>query len=557
MGPSRNRFRGLLLATAGTALAVGTIEGYARRDKAISDRPRHAVDELWLEEGAEPETLDPALANESVGAMLIENLFAGLVELDPGSGAILPALADRWDVDPSRTRYRFHLRKALWSDGVDITASDVVYSWRRILDPKVGSKNRGLLDAIEGAEDYQSKRLHPAQLGIEAISSNCVEVRLSRPVPYFLELVAHTALRPVPAHRFLPLTTEMAKQSLWARAEQLVTSGPFFIRRWQFKHRIDLERSDTYWDRAHVKLRRISLFHVEDASTALLMYRTGELDWIGLNGELPAQSYAQWQGTGDLFVEPMLSTYFYWLNLRTPALKNAKLRQALSLSIDRSALTQKILRNGAIATERLVPPGLRNYPDARPPLFDPERARALLAEAGFSPAAPPDQLRLAYNTGQSHKQVAEAIQEMWRVHLGITVILDNQEWRVFLSSVESHAFVMARMGWVGDYPDAHSFLADLLSERGGNNPSGWSSAAHDLRVSRADGLRDPKQRGLALAEAETLALADTPLLALFAPQHSMLAKPYLKGLKPNILGRHPFKDLFIELKPRATADGAK
>jgi len=214
------------------------------------------------------------------------------------------------------------------------------------------------------------------------------------------------------------------------------------------------------------------------------------------------------------------------------------------LAVDREALVKHVTRGGQIAAADFVPDGLAGYHGLGLPVFAPDEARKLLAEAGYADGHGLPPITLAFNTSEGHRQVAEALQAMWQRELGIDVTLANQEWKVFLANAEQMNFQLCRMGWIGDYADPYTFL-ELLGSDCGNNHSGWSSSAYDQLLQEANQEAHPEQRLAILRKAEALALDEQPLLPLYVYTRSQLIKPYVRGIWGNHQDRHPWKYISI------------
>lgn len=591
--------------------------------------PRHPPDELWINNGGEPEWIDPGKCSDVPGGEIIDNLFAGLVEAHPKTLEPMPDIAERWETSPDGRTYTFHLRDATWSDGTPLTAADFAWSWKRVLDPATASRYGTMLHILQGGQAFNEKALwvtytgdrapgsatagtisdievrqtfeklgtvasveatqtgaapgffvffggadtdkaaflragqalngtllngatlqvrlaDSSVVGVDAVDARTLVVKLAAPVPYFLHLAAFHTLMPVPRHVLERLQTAGKNPDLWTRPEYIVSNGAYTLSEWHFKHYFVYEKNPRYWNAAAVRVPRIKVLEVDSYNTALNLYRTGEIDWLGRNTPIPSEFITHLAPFKDTHRDAELSVYFYWLNTKEPPLDNLKVRQALSLAIDRQSLVAHVLRAGQIATADLVPDGLAGYHGLRRPIFDAVRARALLHEAGYPGGANLPPITLIYNTSESHKQIAEALQAMWKTNLGIDVQIENQEWKVFLKNIEMRNFQMARMGWVGDYPDPNTFLHDLLMAHAGNNNSGWADPAFDALIERANRQSDPNVRLSLMHDAEARAMAAQPLIPFYVYTRSYLLKPYVKGFWSNYLDRHALKYFWID-----------
>ena len=514
-----------------------------------STTPRHPPNELWINNAGEPEWLDPNKCADGTGGELIWNTFAGLVQAHPATLEPMPDIATHWDVSPDRRTYTFHLRPSEWSDGTPLTAHDFVFSFRRLLDPRTASKYASNGHIFQGGAAISRGDAPPESLSVRALGDLTLEVALEAPLPYFLSFLTFYSFMPIPRHLLADLERQGIDESLWTRPEHVVSNGPYRMTEWRFRQRMVFERNPRYWDAAHVRLDRVRVAMVESYTTALTMYAAGEFDWPGSNTSLPAEFLDYLAGYKDYRRHPYLASYYYWINTKAPPLDNPLLRRALSLAIDREALVRHVTRGGQIPSADLVPDGVAGYRALGRPLFDPDEARRLVAEAGYATGADVPVITLTYNTSEGHKQVAEAIQQMWKDVLGVTVELENQEWKVFLATAEMNNFQLCRMGWTGDYADPFTFL-ELLTSGCGNNHSNWSDPAYDRLLEQANHEPDPATRLAKFREAEALALDAQPLIPLYTYTRSQLVKPYVRGIWGNAQDRHPWKYIWIDASPR-------
>ncbi len=508
-------------------------------------KPHHEPSELWINNGGEPEWIDPGKCADAVGGEIIFNIFAGLTQPHPQTLQPMPDVAESWERSKDGLIYTFHLRRSTWSDGTPLTARDFVWSWKRVLNPATASKYASLLFVIKGAEAYNQGKGSADAVGLRAIDAQTLEVHLSEPVPYFLALTHHYTLMPVPKHVISGLIEAGKSPDLWTRPQYIVSNGAYTLKEWHFRQMMLLEKNPRYWDATSVRLAHIRVSEVESNNTALNLYRTGELDSIGTNTALPSEFLGELKHFGDFHHSPYLTVYWYWLNTKRPPLDDVRVRRALSLAIDRRAITAYIKRGGETPMANLVPDGLAGYRAPEAPLFAPGQARQLLAAAGYPQGRSFPTLALSYNTAEGHKQIAEAIQQMWKENLGINVRLENQEWKVFLSNVENDNFDIARLGWTGDFADPYTFL-EVLSGTSGNNHSGWSDPEYDKLLAAANAEANPAMRLALLRQAEELLLAAQPLLPIYLYTRSYMLKPYVMGVWKNFLDRHPFKWMWID-----------
>ncbi len=382
-------------------------------------------------------------------------------------------------------------------------------------------------------------------VGVRALDDLTLEARLTGPVPYFTSLVTHYALLPVPRHVIEGLAAKGIEPALWTRPEHIVSNGPYLLKKHHFRYYFELEKNPRYWDAASVKVEKIRCPLVESYNTTLNLYRAGEFDWIGRNSSLPSEFMNYLEGFDDFSRAPYGSVYFFWINTKSPPLDNPKLRRALSLAIDRQSLVDNVARGDQMPSADLIPDGVAGYQGLHTPLFDPEAARAMLKEAGYASGADVPRFTLIYNTSEGHRQIAEAIQEMWKENLGVEVAIENQEWQVFLRNQQLMNFQIARMGWILDYADPFTLL-ELLTEHNGNNHSNWHTPEYDRMLRAGNNNPDPAQRLAIFREAETMLRDATPMLPIYVYTKSTMVKPYLMGYWGNYLDQHPWKYFWID-----------
>lgn len=416
-------------------------------------------------------------------------------------------------------------------------------------DAARSASREALLHALN-AKQWQGRTLRMSEMdgtwvGVHALDPRTLEVELEAPVPYFLHIVKYYTAMPVPRHLLERLQRQGIDPELWTRPEHIVSNGPYVLAEAKFRQSVLLERNPRYWDVQHVKLARIRLVMIESYNTMLNMYAAGEIDAIGPSAQLPAEFLSVLNKKRDFASHPYNSVYFYWVNTQRPPLDDPRVRKALSLSIDRQSLVTHVLRAGQIPSADLVPAGLGGYPGLHSPLFDPERARELLREAGYGPDRPLPKVTLRYNTSETHKQVAEAVQAMWRQHLGVDVEIENQEWKVYLKSLQTRDFQLGRFGWIGDYPDPFTYL-ELFTAHNGNNRSGWSDPRYEELLRQANLQRDPAQRLSLLQAAERVFASELPVLPIYVYTRSELIKPYLRGHVLNVENRYQYKHWWID-----------
>ncbi|HYC03675.1 MAG TPA: peptide ABC transporter substrate-binding protein [Azospirillaceae bacterium] len=524
------RFAGLLLAASLLLPAAAGAETVLHRGN-----------------GAEPETLDPHMTTGLPEAMIFYDLYEGLVARD-ARGQAQPGLAERWTVSEDGLTVTFHLRSGgKWSDGSPVTAQDVVFSFRRLVDPANGGRNSNYLWPLVNAKEITEGKVKDlAQLGVRAVDARTVEFRLKEPTPYFVPLLSYPMLVPLKEANVTALGRDFAKPG------KLVSSGAYMLAEAVLQGHVKLVRNPHYRDAAKVRIDAVYFHPTENQETELKRYRSGELH---ATYTLPPTQipWARANLAGDLRVGPRLGTYYYAPNFtREPWKSNRNLRLALSMALDREVIAEKIAQGGEVASYSYVPPGVTGYtpqlPDwaAWPKEKRLAEAKRLLAAAGY-PEGKGLTVDLLFNTAENHRKVAIAMASMWKQGLGVDTILTNQEWKVFLETRRAKTFRdLSRNGYVGAYDDPNVFLEFLRSDVGPENPSGYADPAYDELLRRAALERDPDRRRALLAEAERKVLAEQAVIPVYTYATARLVNPRVKGWVDNPLDVHPTRFLSIE-----------
>jgi len=484
--------------------------------------------------GAEPETLDPSFAGTVAEDNIIGDLMMGLTTLDAAARPV-PGMAERWTVSKDGLTWTFTLRKAVWSDGVPVTAADFAFAFRRLLNPRTGSRYAYNLWPIRNARAVSGGRMPESALGIAMPGPLTLVLTLESPTPYLPELLAHISASPLPRH-------VLARHgAAWSRPGNHVGNGPYRLAAWRPNDRITLVKNPRFHDAARVAVETVHYLPTADADAALRRFRAGELDlqspvpltqldWLRAN--LPAA----------LKVTPSLAVSYVAINQRTPALKDVRVRRALNLAIDREAITQKVLKLGEPAAYGIVPPGTANYPggagfDFRKTPFPARLAEAqmLMRQAGYGPANRLA-LRLAVTTRPESRRLAVVLQAMAsQIHVRLTI--EAADGPIHFRKLRQGDYELGFADWYADFNDAANFL-DLLRSDAGNNYAGYRNPAFDRLMARAAAELEMKARAALLAEAESLALRDYPWIPLRFPAQTELVRPGLKGWAANPRGLH-------------------
>ncbi len=487
--------------------------------------------------GTEPRSLDAHNAATVDESDVLRDVGEGLLGVSP-EGALRPAVALRWAASDDGLEYTFWLRPdARWSNGDAVTAADFVYSYRRLVDPATAALNASSAIDIENAEQIVAGMLPSSELGVEAVDTHQLRIRLQRPLPYFLKLLTFPSMFPV--HQ----ASVEKHGDTYARPGNLVSNGAYILNDWQIGAFIEVVRNDFYWNNAQTSIDRVRHYVTSDPIAELNRYRAGELD---ITRTIPFGSFAQMrkERPDEVRVSPALSVYYYGFNLSNEVFaNNLKLRQALSMAIDRETITEKIMGRGEAPAYGWVPEGIADY-DTRqfsyasmPATQRLATARRLYQEAGYGKDKPL-KLELRYNTGNSHRTIATAVQSMWHELPGLEIELINEQLQVLIANVQEKAVTQIfRLSWTGNYDDAHTFLSIMESDNP-SNLTGYESAEFDrLMLTAANQLR-PELRKAFLGEAESQMLKDHPLIPIYFYINRSMVSKRVKGWGDNVLDYH-------------------
>jgi oligopeptide transport system substrate-binding protein len=394
----------------------------------------------------------------------------------------------------------------------------------------------------DAGEHYTWLLLDFDSVGVKALDRYTLQVQLKHPVPYFLDLMGFYPTFPVNRR-----CVESFSNVEWTRPENIVSNGPFRLKMRRVRDRIRLVKNETYWDRENVRLDVVDALAVESLTTGLNLYLTNQADWIEyVPGAIVPELLAQ--DRPDFQPAPYITTYYYRLNITRPPLNNPLVRRALNLATNKRDIVERVTMAGQEPARSLVPPVVENRSGYSPALceeYNPQKARSLLAEAGFPDGRGFPSITIQYNTNDTHKNVAELIQYQWKEQLGIQVELRGLEWQAYLQNQQTLQYQVSRAGWHGDYPDPNTFLSMWVTD-GGNNQTGWSNAEYDELIEKAQHEPDEKRRVAYFRQAEQILMDEMPIIPIYFYVSTSMSKPYVRGYYENFHDLHPLKDLWID-----------
>lgn len=490
---------------------------------------------LDVQIGPSPETIDPALNSAVDGANMILHAYEGLLKFDKDNN-IVPGLAEKYETSSDGLTWTFHLRKGLkWSDGSALTAKDFVYSWKRVADPSVAAPyGYDLLNYITGYDEAAKGDLD--KLGVSAPDDNTFVVKLKNPCTYFDKICAFAVLVPVQQ-----ATIEANGDGWWTNPKTYITDGPYYMTEYTDGSQIVFTKNPNYWDAEHITFDTITWHLIEDANAAYTAYQNGDVQMIK---DVPTEEIPSLTGNKEFTIDPIMGTYYISFNCAKEPFNNAKVREALSLAIDRNYVANTIMQGTYSPATNFVGPGVSDatkgskFEDVTKSKYgnffnnddynkNLEAAKKALSDAGYPNGKGFPEIKYLTNDAGYHKAVAEYLQSAW-AQLGITLTIDIQEWKTVTSDRRSGNFDVARNGWVYDWDDPSNMI-NLLETQNGNNDGKYSSKDFDKLVEEARTTADVDTHYAKLHEAEQVMLKDYAMAPVAYYNDFWLQKTNLKG----------------------------
>ena len=484
---------------------------------------------LTIQLGPDVESIDPALNSAVDGANYILFAFDNLLKMDK-DGKVVPGLAEKYEVSDDQLTWTFHLRDGLkWSDGSALTANDFVYSWQRLVDPSVAAPYaQTVLGMVEGYDDAIGRPdadgnttvdPDPTKLKVEATDDKTLVVHMAKPTPYFDKLAAFVSLSPVKKD-----VVEANPDGWSIDPKTYISTGPFKLTGWEPGSYLMFEKNENYWDADSIKLDGIKCLLMQDQNAAFSAYESGDALMIK---EVPTQEITTLKERSDFHIDPILGTYYLDLNNTLDEFKDSRVREALSLALDRKYISETITSGTYTPASGFVSEGVTDWDGSawQDHITDKSvyiniddheanlaKAKELLKEAGYENGVGLPEMVYSTNDASYHKKIAEYLQQAWG-ELGLKVDVNIVEWKSFTPQRRSGNYQIARDGWVMDYNDPSNIL-ELALTGNGNNNSKYSNPEFDGLMNKAATEKDPQTRFGYLHQAEDLIMKDTAMVPL-------------------------------------------
>ena len=491
--------------------------------------------EITLNIASEPQSIDPALNSAVDGAIMLGHMFEGLMKWKdsgvetPGTDGtctnaeLTEGQAESYEKvvnDDGTVTYTFKIRSdARWSDGKPVTAGDFVYSWQRLVTPETAADYNYMIDSVVNANEIMAGDMDPTELAVSAPDDSTFVVTLTSDLPYFLEVCAFPATFPV--RQDVTTKEDGTPNDQWTfDVATYLCNGPYKLTAWNHNSEIVMEPNEQYYDAANLGPDKITFKLMDDQNAMLSGFNSGELDFIE---DVPQAELPSLIASGDLKIVDYIGTYYVCYQTQKAPFDDPRVRQAFTLAVNRTFIVDKVTQAGQVPANGFVPAGVYDAAGSTGDDFrtvggayysiegdadysyeaNCEKARELLADAGYPNGEGFPVVEYLYNTSDAHKAVAEALQNMWETELGVKVTLNNQEWAVFLQTRKDGNYSIARNGWIADYNDPMSFL-DMWLTGGGNNDAQYANADYDAKIQEAKNTTDPAARMKLMHEAENI-----------------------------------------------------
>lgn len=539
---------GVSAAALGLAACGGSKSGSTATSGSTAGSTAGGVNTagFTVQYGSNPETLDPALNSAIDGANTIITIFEPLLLINENN-EVVGGQAESWETSEDGLTWTFTMRDGLkWSDGTDLNAKDFEYSFKRMVDPNTAAPYAetclGMIDGFEEAAGFPdadgnpTAEPNPDALNVKASDDGkTLTIVLSYPCSYFDKMAAFATMSPVQQ------ATVEANGDAWCTSpDTFVSNGPYMITDWTPSERIVLTKNPNYvggWDSSKIVSDTITLLLLEDSSASYAAYNSGEAQLIKdvPTDEIPSLTKAE--DGGDFYVDTILGTYYVSLNLQRDAFKDAKVRKALSLAIDRDYVANTIMQGTYSAADSIVGPGIVDesgyfHDNGNAPYISADyeanlaEAKKLLEEAGYPNGEGYPTIEYSTNDAGYHVPLAEYLQQAWG-DLGITLTINKMEWSSFTPARRAGEYDVARNGWVMDYNDPSNML-DLFCSGNGNNDGKYSNPEFDAAID-ASRVADSAEHFAQLHKAEDILMEDMGCLPIAYYNDYWLQSSSLKG----------------------------
>ena len=483
---------------------------------------------IIVNETAEPKSIDPGLLTDQSGIAVNSLVSEGLTRQGK-DGTPEPGLAEKWDVSEDGLTWTFHLRENIkWSSGEPVTADDFKFAWLRVLEPATASEYAYMLHYIKGGQAYNEGKGKKEDVGINVIDSRTLEVKLERPTAYFASLAASPTYAPIREKFF-----DEKGKNFALEADAMEYSGPYKIKSWKHDSNFIMVKNENYWNKDHIKIDEVEMVLVADSTAELNAFNNGEIELI----RLTAEQYKRYEKDPRVNVFRNNSVWYLEYNMENKFLANKKIRQALTLAVDKEEMANTIVKGTGEAAYGIVPTGFpgesktfREENGDSYPKYNPEEAKRLykegLAELGVTELP---ELSLIINEAGNNKKIAEYVQEKIRTNLVANIRIEPIPFKERMARLQQKDFEIVLSGWGSDYADPMTYI-DLFVTNGGNNHSSYSNPKYDELIKTANNSSDNKVRMQAMRDAEKILGDDMPVGVMLYSTRVIMLNPKIKNV---------------------------
>lgn len=507
---------------------------------------------------AEPKTLDISRSTDTYSSTILALTNEGLVRGEVGEKGmdnIVGAGAKSWETTEDGMVWTFHLRdKAKWADGQPVTAKDYYYGITRTLNPSVGSSYAFLLYPIKGAQAYNESKGDVSGVGVEVVDDYTLKITLENPTPYFIELAYFKVMYPQRQD-----IVEKYGDAYGSEGNQILSNGPFILKEWVHSNKVVLEKNPGFWDQENYKLSQINFAIVSDENSRMNLIASGQVD-IGAADK--PEWIKQFMDSGDFYNmrRYSLGTNYSLFNTQSRYFKNAKIRKAFSLALDRDVINKVMFNNNFDPAYGWVSKGIqighKDYRVEVPGPIEKLKAenpdpKALLIEGltELGEDTNPENVTITYlasGTSGWSRKYSELLQQMLQTNLGVKIAAEFVEWPVYQKRNDELDYEMGGQAWTGDYNDPNTFLDMWVSTAGIVN-NGWKNDRYDELIRKAGKTDNQEERLQYFKEAEEILLYDEAVIAptLYRVTNTYI-RNYVKGYNPTTVAPYTYKGVYIE-----------
>jgi oligopeptide transport system substrate-binding protein len=497
--------------------------------------------------GTEPDSLDPHKATGTWENNIIGDIFLGLVT-ESAIGNIIPGSARDWKISDDGREYTFYIREEmLWSDGMPVTANDFAFALKRIINPATASQYASLLFTIKNAQEINKGELNIDDLGVEALDAKTLKISLRRPVPFFIQLLSHYTTYPLPEHVLNKYGDG------WVKSVNIVSNGAYVLKEWSSNSHILIQKNKLFYDSKNIFFDKVYFYPIEDNRLALRMFRSGDIDMNITSAAFPAAELDKLLKSipEEARIYPYLGNSYLPFNTKNPPFNDIRVREALSLLIDREIINTKVVKARNKPAYSFVPPQTRNFSSGANLSFinlskeeRKRKARKLLSNAGYGKDNPL-RFEMIFRNSYDNARRISAIAAMLKEE-NIELKMLPYEARITYNQMSNGSFQLGDAGWVADYNDPYNFLYLFLCDAGPMNYSGFCNKKFDSLLDEASMTLNIEKRSNIMREAEQLMLNDHPIIPISFATHRVLVSKKIGGYLDNVSNIHRSRYFYLK-----------